>query len=202
MKRFLVLFTGKTSTPKELSADQLTALIASWDQWCQDIGPALVDKGTGFADRAEIIEGGEVVEPMHMNGYVIIQAEDLGQALDLALTHPYLSNPFKATRGKLSMSTYELMTEPAATYAQAQPNAIPTAQPVPTGATLPPPVPPVAQPQSPQTPTQPATTLPPPADEEAVPQPTPGELTIPHETPETEQTPPPANPPTPGQPSA
>jgi hypothetical protein len=141
----------------------------------------LVDPGKPFLAGIDLVDNGERVPPLPMKGYSIVQAENIDQALNLAQNHPILIGK----EGRCSISVFELMTEPIEAYAQAQP-----APAAPAG----------EQPIQPTTPPAPGT-LPPPAEEAAVPTQNPGELTIPHETPEENQPPAPPSPPTPGQPS-
>jgi hypothetical protein len=185
MSKFILLYTGKPTPSPDLPDEQAAAILNSWQQWGQRIGDALVDTGAPFIGGKEIVANGLAADPLPMNGYAIIQAESMAQALEITKTHPYLSDK----QSRLSIAVFELMTEPLETDVDVDTQAQ-------TQAVSPP-----IEPQSQPTPPPPGT-LPPPAEEEAVPPSAPGELTIPHEAPGTEEQPPlPPTPPAPGQPS-
>jgi hypothetical protein len=176
MKQFLILYTGMAPKLTQLPADQATAELDSWNQWGLSLGNALISNGMPVVDQAELVDNGERSRPIRIQGYAIIQAETLDQALELVKSHPHLVGK----EGKCGIAAYELMTEPLTSYAQNQtmPN------PAPTEATAA--VPSASPPQA-------GATLPPPIEETAVPPPVPGELTIPHE--QTAEEDPPVQPP-------
>ena len=84
MQRFMVLYVGPP-TPPDASHE-------GWPAWFGKLGDRLVDKGSPMADglalRGDGSTGGAATRP---NGYSIVQAEALDEALGLVKDHPYLA---------------------------------------------------------------------------------------------------------------
>ena len=84
MTRFMLLYVGPP-TPPDASHE-------GWPQWFAKLGDQLVDRGSplaaGCAQRGDGSNGAAVT---HVNGYSLVQASDLDEALDLVSDHPYLA---------------------------------------------------------------------------------------------------------------
>jgi hypothetical protein len=84
MARFMVVYVGP-ATPPDASHE-------GWPAWFQKLGDRLVDRGSPLADGRALHGDGSTGETTtRLNGYGIIQADDLDQALDLVRDHPYLA---------------------------------------------------------------------------------------------------------------
>jgi hypothetical protein len=83
MKRFMVLYVGP-ATPPDASHE-------GWPAWFDKLGNRLVDRGSPMADGLVLHGDGSTGAPAaHLNGYSIIQADDVDDARRLAKDHPYL----------------------------------------------------------------------------------------------------------------
>ena len=84
MRKFMVLYVGPP-TPPDASHE-------GWPAWFGKLGDRLVDRGSPLADglalHADGSTGGAATQ---LNGYSVIQAEDVNEALGLVKDHPYLA---------------------------------------------------------------------------------------------------------------
>lgn len=84
MQKFLLLYQGPATAPD--------ASHEGWPQWFHKLGDTLVDRGSPLAHGRSLRGDGSTVDSAtSLNGYSIIQAEDMGEALNLLHDHPYLS---------------------------------------------------------------------------------------------------------------
>jgi hypothetical protein len=84
MKKFLLLYQGP-ATPLDASHE-------GWPQWFNKLGDKLVDRGLPMAHGRSLRDDGSTGDSAtNLNGYSIIQAEDMGEALSLLHDHPYHS---------------------------------------------------------------------------------------------------------------
>ncbi len=84
IKKFLLLYKGP-ATPPDASHE-------GWLQWFNKLGDKLVDRGLPIAHGRFLRGDGSTGDSATgLNGYSIIQAEDMGEALRLLHDHPYLS---------------------------------------------------------------------------------------------------------------
>jgi len=81
--RFLLLYHGP-ATPPDASHE-------GWPEWFSDLGDKLVERGSPMADGLALrADGSTEGSTTQLNGYSVIQADDLDQALGLVRPHPYL----------------------------------------------------------------------------------------------------------------
>jgi hypothetical protein len=84
MARFMLLYTGP-ATPPDASHE-------GWPEWFEALGERLVDKGSQIAGGTALRGDGRTSDPpARLNGYSIIQAEGLDEALGLVRDHPFLT---------------------------------------------------------------------------------------------------------------
>jgi len=80
----MVLYVGPPTPPN--------ASHEGWPAWFDKLGDKLVDRGSplanGLALHGDGSTSGSATQP---NGYSIIQAEDINEALGLVRDHPYLA---------------------------------------------------------------------------------------------------------------
>ena len=67
--------------------------MAAWGEWFGQVGKALVDGGSPFADSASVGSDGSVsrVAPSGLTGYSIVSAQTLEQAGEIAKTCPIVT---------------------------------------------------------------------------------------------------------------
>jgi hypothetical protein len=82
--RFLLLYHGP-ATPPDASHE-------GWPEWFSNLGDKLVERGSPMADGLALLgDGSTKSSTAQLNGYSVIQADDLDQALSLVGVHPYLN---------------------------------------------------------------------------------------------------------------
>ncbi len=82
--KYILLYKG--------SATPLDASHAGWPEWFDKVGGALADAGSPMMDgRSVHSDGSALSSATSLNGYSIIEADDMDGALKLLRDHPYLS---------------------------------------------------------------------------------------------------------------
>ena len=95
MKQFALLTVGFEKPTKEI--------MEKWNKWFESIGDRIVGKPAGLMNGKEISKNGTQDLPMDLNavtGYLVINAENMDEALKLASENPYIT----------SIRVYEVMT--------------------------------------------------------------------------------------------
>ncbi len=84
MKKFILFYEGP-ATPPGASHEK-------WPAWFSKLGDRLVDKGSPM-DNGRVLRssGSTSRSATRFNGYSIIQAETIDEALNLAQDHPFLT---------------------------------------------------------------------------------------------------------------
>lgn len=104
MSKFIYIYKGPATPMDQFTEEQSAAQMAAWGAWIGKIGPALLDVGAPFAARTSVVDDGTVTEASELNGYSIVEAENLEAAKALAEGHPFLSEG----NGKFSLEIFEL----------------------------------------------------------------------------------------------
>jgi hypothetical protein len=80
----MVLYVGPP-TPPDASHE-------GWPAWFVKLGDRLVDRGSPLANGLALhADGSTSGSATHLNGYSVIQAENIDEALGLVKDHPYLA---------------------------------------------------------------------------------------------------------------
>jgi hypothetical protein len=109
MKKFILLYKGPATHAMDMDEEQQNAIMAKWGEWMGKVGSALVDMGQPMdRDGVAIVDDGSTTTPTELNGYSIIQAENMDEAKSLVAGHPFLSDK----TGKFSVEVYELQDVP------------------------------------------------------------------------------------------
>ncbi len=97
MKKYILLYKGP-ATPPGASHDQ-------WPAWFSRVGDQLVDRGSPM-DHGLALRGDEATSDSaaDLNGYSIIQAENINEVISVVKDHPYLS----LGNGEYSVEIFEL----------------------------------------------------------------------------------------------
>jgi hypothetical protein len=83
MKKFILFYQGPP-TPPDASHEK-------WPDWFSKIGDQLVDRGSPMQNGLVLYKDGSTSDSAtNFNGYSIIQAETIDDALNLAKDHPFL----------------------------------------------------------------------------------------------------------------
>jgi hypothetical protein len=84
MKKYMLLYKGPATAPD--------APHDGWPIWFNKVGGQLVDKGSPMAHGLALHKDKAPSEDAtSLNGYSIIQAESINDAIQLAKDHPYLA---------------------------------------------------------------------------------------------------------------
>ncbi len=89
MAKFLVTYHG-AGAPSPAEAEQASAAFIAW---ARSIGSALVDPGAQLGPR-KTVSSGSIIDGTADGsavGYSILEASDLGSAVDLVRGHPFVS---------------------------------------------------------------------------------------------------------------
>ena len=108
MKKFIFLYNGPATPMEEMTEEEGAEVMGKWAAWMERVGDALVDVGAPMANGRAVADNGDNVEATALNGYTIVQAEDMDGALALTEGHPFLSD----NDGKFSIEVHELMPVP------------------------------------------------------------------------------------------
>jgi hypothetical protein len=110
MKKFMVLYNGPATPPDQISPEQGKALMEAFGAWAKKVGDDLVDFGQPMtpAMATAVSDDGSRKDPLQLNGYSILKADDLDGAVELVKDHPFLS----AKTGEFSVEVFELLPLP------------------------------------------------------------------------------------------
>ena len=88
MPKFILAFRG--GMPK--SPEEGQKMMADWNTWTADLGPALTDKGAGFG-KSRFLTAPGTEGPLEgaLSGYSVIEAADVDAALAIASRNPIFS---------------------------------------------------------------------------------------------------------------
>lgn len=105
MKKFILLYNGPATPMEEMTQEQGEKANEGWRVWMDKNKDAIVDIGSPMAAGRAVADDGSERDATPINGYTIVQADDMSGALATAEDHPFLSD--KA--GAFSIEVYELL---------------------------------------------------------------------------------------------
>lgn len=108
MKKFILLYKGPATPMDKMTPEQGQQQMAGWQTWMSKVGEALVDMGSPMSGGRAVVDDGSAGTASEMNGYSILQAEDMDTALALVDGHPFLSDK----SGRFSVEVFELLPVP------------------------------------------------------------------------------------------
>lgn len=103
-----MLYKGPATPIDQMTPEQNETQMKAWKEWTAKIGSALVDMGSPMTDGRVVVDDGSNASAIDLNGYSIIEADDMNKALALVDGHPFLSDK----NGKFSIEVYELVPIP------------------------------------------------------------------------------------------
>jgi len=106
MSKFIYLYKGPATPMDQFSPEQAETQGKAWGDWMGRVGPALVDIGNPFGGGTAVVDDGSVAEASDLNGYSIVEAENLEAAKAFTQGHPFLSEG----NGKFSLEIFELVS--------------------------------------------------------------------------------------------
>ena len=108
MPRFMMVYKGDATDPAAMTEEEGQAVMAAWGTWIENVGPALVDVGTPLGPGASVVDDGTTGTPTPLNGYSIVETEDIDAARRFADGHPFLSEGM----GDYAIDLYEMLPVP------------------------------------------------------------------------------------------
>jgi len=95
MTDYLWLFSGGAKPP---TSEARTRAMDAWELWFEEVGRAEKDAGNPFTPTARSVSVGSVTErPSETTGYLIVEADSIDEAIDLAKRCPVLEAGTKIT---------------------------------------------------------------------------------------------------------
>ena len=104
MSRFIYLYRGPATPMEDFTPEQGAEQMAAWTTWIEATGPAIVEVGNPFAGRTAVADDGATREPGDLNGYTVVEADNLAAAVALTEKHPFLSEG----KGRFAIEVFEL----------------------------------------------------------------------------------------------
>lgn len=90
MAKFVLVYSGGGPMPQ--TDAEREAVMAAWTGWFEGLGSAVVDAGNPFSGSSTVTAGGvSDGSGSGINGYSILEAEDLAAAVEMAKGCPMLS---------------------------------------------------------------------------------------------------------------
>jgi hypothetical protein len=104
----MMVYKGDATDPADMTEEEGRAVMAAWGTWMENVGSALVDIGTPLAPGTSVVDDGTTATPTSLNGYSIVEAEDVDAARRLTDGHPFLSEG----KGDYAIDLYEMLPVP------------------------------------------------------------------------------------------
>ena len=108
MAKFILVYKGPVTDMSDMTEEQSKAIMDAWGQWMGNVGTALLDIGQPMANGVSLVDNGAEGTAAELNGYSIVEANDMAAAKSLADGHPFLSEG----KGNFAIDIYELMPVP------------------------------------------------------------------------------------------
>ena len=108
MAKFMFIYKGEATDLADMTPDEGAAVLAKWQAWMEQVGPALQDVGNPFGPGRSVVDDGSTGDAIGLTGYSIVEGTDIDHAQALAHGHPYLSEG----EGNYSIEILELMPAP------------------------------------------------------------------------------------------
>lgn len=108
MTKFMLLYNGPATRMEQMTPEQGQAVMEKWQAWIGSVGAALVDVGAPMANGEAIADDGSSGAATQLNGYSIVEADDVNAVKALLNGHPFLSDG----RGDFAVEIHELLPVP------------------------------------------------------------------------------------------
>src|SRR5690242_7345397 len=106
--KFILLYKGPATPIDELSPEQTQKVNAGWQDWMDQNQAAIIDIGAPMANGQAITDDGSDEPADQLNGYSIIEADDIDEAMEAVSDHPFLADQ----TGDFSIEVFELQPRP------------------------------------------------------------------------------------------
>jgi hypothetical protein len=105
MAKFIYLCRGPATPMSDFTPEQRAERMAAFSARMEKVGAALVDGGSPFGSSASVRDDGTEGTASDLNGYTIVDADDLAAAKALTDGLPFLSN----SDGNFAVEIFELL---------------------------------------------------------------------------------------------
>jgi hypothetical protein len=105
MAKFIYLYRGPAAAMSSVTPEQGAERMAAFRAWIEKIGAALVDGGSPFGSSASIRGDDTEGTAGDLNGYTIVEADDLAAAKAMTDGLPFLSTG----DGRFAVEIFELL---------------------------------------------------------------------------------------------
>ena len=91
MPNFMLAYHGGNEPG---SQEEGMAQMEKWSTWVKDLGDTIVNPGTPLPVSKVVTSGGveDDTDPNSMKGFVVVQADSMAAAVDIAKSDPFLEN--------------------------------------------------------------------------------------------------------------
>jgi hypothetical protein len=89
---------------EDFTPEQAAEQMEAWGKWMAGAGSSLADPGAPLAGGTAVRDDGTTGSPGDLNGYSIVQADSLSDAVALTKGHPFLAEG----KGRFSIEVLEL----------------------------------------------------------------------------------------------
>ncbi len=104
MKKYILLYKGPATPPEMMTEEQGKTSDSVRQSWIEKVGTALVDVGAPMTGGKAVVDDGSIVQATDFNGYSIIEADSMDEALKLIDGNPFLMDK----TGKFRVEVFEL----------------------------------------------------------------------------------------------
>lgn len=104
MNKFILLYSGPATPPEMMTEEQGETSDSVRQSWVEKVGKSLVDIGAPMTGGKAIVDDGSITQAADINGYSIIEAENMDEALKLVDGNPFLMDK----TGKFRVEVFEL----------------------------------------------------------------------------------------------
>ena len=94
MKKFMVIYYAPAEVAKKMDGatlEQMEEGMKPWMEWAKQVGSGMVDLGTPLGNGKKVTKSGAISADSQVNGYSILQAENIDAAVEMLKNHPHLN---------------------------------------------------------------------------------------------------------------
>jgi hypothetical protein len=92
----------------QMSEEQTQKTMEGWKTWMNKVGSALIDMGNPMRNGKALSDNGSPATASPLNGYSLLEAASMDEAMSLIVDHPFLSDK----TGDFKVEVFELAPTP------------------------------------------------------------------------------------------
>jgi hypothetical protein len=93
MKKFMVIYHTPASAMGKMNdtkPEDMQNEMEAWKAWGERVGKGLIDFGTPLGNGKNVTTSGATASESDVNGYSMLEAESIDQAVSMLKDHPHL----------------------------------------------------------------------------------------------------------------